>query len=137
MGVEEKQYTVAQVSNILKVNPETVRRWIKTGKLQARLADNKAKIVLQSDLNKFLGDTPKYAQYCSQTNLAFSANQMDILAAFAITSGITSKKKEICDLQKKIEMYEKHLQKCQNELACLEKLRFSLSFVETGKITET
>ena len=73
MEVEEKQYTVAQVSSLLQVNPETVRRWIRIGKLQARLADNKAKkefykTMIQRRIERIL--EPAYEKAYKQTKSA-------------------------------------------------------------------
>lgn len=36
-----KTYTVKEISDMLKIDPETVRRWIRSGKLQAEQSSRK------------------------------------------------------------------------------------------------
>ncbi len=55
-------YTVKEIADMLKTNPETVRRWIRVGKLEANQSSRKGgNIVSEQSLNKFLKTTPKYA----------------------------------------------------------------------------
>lgn len=57
-----KSYTVKEIAETLKTNPETVRRWIRSGKLTSTMTSTKAgNIVTEDALNKFLKETPKYA----------------------------------------------------------------------------
>lgn len=59
-----KTYTVKEIADLLGTNPETVRRWIRDGKLQATANSKKKdenKVILESALNAFLRATPKYA----------------------------------------------------------------------------
>lgn len=57
-----KGYTVNQVAQILKTNPETVRRWIRTGKLQATQNSKKeGNIISEQALVRFLEAKPKYS----------------------------------------------------------------------------
>ena len=59
-----KTYSVKEIADLLETSPETVRRWIRDGKLQA-VDDSKkkgeSKIILESALNSFLKTSPKYA----------------------------------------------------------------------------
>lgn len=59
-----KTYTVKEIADLLGTNPETVRRWIRDGKLQA-VANSKRKgenkVILEGALKAFLKATPKYA----------------------------------------------------------------------------
>ena len=55
-------YNVKQIADMLNTQPETVRRWIRSGKLYAEKASRKdGHVVTESDLNKFLKSSPKYA----------------------------------------------------------------------------
>lgn len=55
-------YNVKQIANMLNTQPETVRRWIRSGKLYAEKASRKdGHVVTENDLNKFLKSSPKYA----------------------------------------------------------------------------
>lgn len=55
-------YNVKQVAEMLNTQPETVRRWIRSGKLYAEKASRKdGHVVTEGDLNKFLKSSPKYA----------------------------------------------------------------------------
>lgn len=57
-----KTYTVKEIAEILKTNPETVRRWIRSGKLASTMTSTKAgNIVSEDAFNKFVKETPKYA----------------------------------------------------------------------------
>ena len=57
-----EEYTVKQISDMLNTNPETVRRWIRSGKLFATQTSKKGGNVISSDsLQSFLQSTPKYA----------------------------------------------------------------------------
>ena len=59
-----KTYSVKEIANLLDTNPETVRRWIRDGKLQAVEDSRKKgenKVILESALNAFLNTSPKYA----------------------------------------------------------------------------
>ncbi len=59
-----KTYSVKEIADMLNTNPETVRRWIRSGKLQA-MDDSKKKgenkVILESALNSFLKASPQYA----------------------------------------------------------------------------
>ena len=55
-------YSVKQVADMLKTNPETVRRWIRAGKLVAHQDSRKGgNIIYESALQEFVKSTPKYA----------------------------------------------------------------------------
>ena len=57
-----KSYSVKQVADLLKTNPETVRRWIRSGKLAAQQDSRKGgNIIYESALQEFVKSTPKYA----------------------------------------------------------------------------
>lgn len=59
-----KTYTVKEIAELLDTNPETVRRWIRDGKLQAVTNSKKEgenKVILEGALNAFLKTFPKYA----------------------------------------------------------------------------
>lgn len=55
-------YSVKQIADMLNTKPETVRRWIRTGKLKAEQSSRKdGNVITEGDLNKFLRSSPKYA----------------------------------------------------------------------------
>lgn len=57
-----KSYSVKQVADLLKTNPETVRRWIRSDKLAAQQDSRKGgNIIYESALQEFVKSTPKYA----------------------------------------------------------------------------
>lgn len=57
-----RTYTVKQISEMLNTNPETVRRWIRSGKLEATQDSRKSgNIITEEMLKAFLLTTPKYA----------------------------------------------------------------------------
>lgn len=57
-------YTVKQISNLLDINPETVRRWIRQGELKAKQKSKKdGNVISENQLNAFLISHPKYSQF--------------------------------------------------------------------------
>lgn len=55
-------YSVKQIAEMLDTNPETVRRWIRAGRLESSQASKKeGNVVSEEALKAFLERTPKYA----------------------------------------------------------------------------
>ena len=57
-----RTYTVKEIAELLGTNPETVRRWIRDGKLQAVTNSKKKgenKVILEGELNAILKTSPK------------------------------------------------------------------------------
>ena len=55
-------YSVKEIADMLDTNPETVRRWIRSGKLEAIQKSRKGgNVVTKSMLDAFLKTSPKYA----------------------------------------------------------------------------
>lgn len=60
--MNDKTYNVRQISQMLQVSTETVRRWIRYGIIEG-LLDNGKKggyLVTEKELNRFLKNRPKY-----------------------------------------------------------------------------
>lgn len=58
-----KTFSVKEIAELLNTNPETVRRWIRDGKIEATQSSKKEGNVVSEDaLKKFLEATPKYAR---------------------------------------------------------------------------
>lgn len=90
-----KTYTVKDISNMVHANPETVRRWIRTGKLKASKSSRKdGNVVQEKDLFDFLSRTPKYT--VAATALA-AANPLLGIATPFIFSFITLASEGITD----------------------------------------
>lgn len=57
-----KFFTVQEVAEKLGTNPETVRRWVRTGKLHAMQSSRReGNMITEEMLRQFLNDNPKYA----------------------------------------------------------------------------
>ncbi len=57
-----KTYSVKEIADMLNTNPETVRRWIRAGKLKADQTSRKdGNMVREDDLYKYLRSTSKYS----------------------------------------------------------------------------
>ena len=57
-----RYFTVKDIADLLSTNPETVRRWIRDGKLEAVQASRKdGNVIGEKALNDFLLNNPKYA----------------------------------------------------------------------------
>lgn len=81
-----KTYSVSQIAEMLGKNPETVRRWIRAKKLQAVQTSKKVgNIVSESELQRFLKETPKYVKSISQDIL--SAQNIGISISLALFLG--------------------------------------------------
>ena len=79
-------YTVKQISEMLKTNPETVRRWIRLGELESDQVSRKGgNLITASSLNKFLKSKPKYADIAAGTLSAAGAT--GVLAGISILTG--------------------------------------------------
>lgn len=58
-----KSYTVKEIAELLNTNPETVRRWIRDGKMQAVKTTRKdGNAITEDALKAFLKKSPKYAR---------------------------------------------------------------------------
>lgn len=56
-----KTYNVMEIASLLNVNVETVRRWIRSGKLRSTQTSKKTgNVVNEQDLFEFLETKPKY-----------------------------------------------------------------------------
>ena len=56
-----KTYSVKQIADMLETNPETIRRWIRDGKLKAiQMSRKKGNQVSEEELRRFLETSPKY-----------------------------------------------------------------------------
>lgn len=73
-----KTYSVKEIADLLGTNPETVRRWIRKGKMHAVQESRKeGNTVTESELNKFLKKTPKYISIAAK-RLAATAPAVSI-----------------------------------------------------------
>jgi len=58
-----KLYTVTEVAEMLNVNPETVRRWIRNDGLRATLSSRKeGSRISEDDLQRFLDSSPRLSK---------------------------------------------------------------------------
>lgn len=56
-----KYYSVKEIANLISVNEETVRRWIREGKLKSTIISKKTgNSIKESDLYEFLNTIPRY-----------------------------------------------------------------------------
>lgn len=145
-----KKYTVRQIADMLHTNPETVRRWIRAGKLKSQQDSAKGEnIIYKSDLDEFLNNTPKYASIVA--GLAIGSTIVSPLGAVAsaIASGtvlafiksniqntqisnqelltllgcaIAEKEKEISDQEEVVDAATKKLKKYRKELEDLKNM---------------
>lgn len=59
-----KMYNVKEIANMLNINEETVRRWIRSDGLRSIQTSRKTgNIVNEQDLWAFVNDNPKYHKY--------------------------------------------------------------------------
>jgi excisionase family DNA binding protein len=80
-----KTYTVKEIAEMLGTNPETVRRWIRSGKLKAEKSSRKdGNVVQEEDLYKYLRTTSRYAGIAA--GMA-STNSLLALSSVIATAG--------------------------------------------------
>lgn len=83
-----KTYSVKQLAEMFETNPETVRRWIRDGKLKStQLSKKTGNVVTQAQLEAFLKIAPKYLPKFAGGLVALSPLTAIVLAA---TSGIAT-----------------------------------------------
>ena len=60
----ERTYTISKLANMLCVNEETVRRWVRSGKLKPVYINSKKEgyVITETQLGEFLDQNPKYAK---------------------------------------------------------------------------
>ena len=124
-----KTYSVKDISRLLNTNDETVRRWIRTGKLLATSNSKKqGNIVTVDEFNRFVKSSPKYSAIIA--TMATSSIPMAVIMGAVIGSimGLKNKspKKNInaVDIEKmlneKINTHQAILEKKKVELARLQ-----------------
>lgn len=63
-----KMYNVKEIADMLSTNPETVRRWIRGGRLGADQESRKGgNMISEEELQSFLDKNPKYASLAGQS----------------------------------------------------------------------
>ncbi len=103
-----KKYSVKEVSQLLGTSEETVRRWIRSGKLKANMNSRKqGSVITDSMLKAFVQTKPKYASLITPAGgIAATATILlgDIIAQNIIKKGkikkATINTKEIKDMLK-------------------------------------
>jgi excisionase family DNA binding protein len=86
-----KSYTVKEVAALLQVDPETVRRWIRSKKLVSEKSSNKdGNRILESELKAFLKASPKYAASVGALLVGSAITSTVMLATFATEKAIES-----------------------------------------------
>ena len=108
-----KEYTVQQISKLLKTNPETVRRWIRSGKLSAVQDSRKSgNLVSEEALKKFMYESPKYAGLVATifapANLALPIALGSLMGS--VMTAIYGQKKTIEQLQTEVLSDEQQLE---------------------------
>lgn len=83
-----KTYTVKELSKLLHVNEETVRRWIRDNKLEAIQDSRKhGNVVTEEMLKKFLVATPKFGMLLKEL---FPGYKFPVIAATSFVEGIVA-----------------------------------------------
>lgn len=110
-----KNYSVQEIAQLLDLNPETIRRWIRTGKLKADCKSRKSgNVVSENALQEFLNSYPKYAArvatvigpFAPMVGLGVSLSGLGVASYEAIKSksdGLVSQEQLLQHLQKALE----------------------------------
>ena len=149
-------YTVKQVAQLLKTNEETVRRWIRSGKLTASLTSKKGGHVISGEaLDVFVKEMPKYAPILAMSLAATSFTMSAVIgsviggliAVADLSKKVTAKdvesflKKKIAAQQKSLERKEAQLKKLQEEIEQdrkgIAKYQFALENLDLEEIADS
>lgn len=84
-------YSVKQIAEMLHTNPETVRRWIRAGKLQSVQESKKeGNVISEEALRTFLEGAPKYAAAFAMAAGAASVGVMSMLPGMGLSIGLVA-----------------------------------------------
>lgn len=76
-----KYYNVREIAEMLRTNPETVRRWYRTGQLNANKTTKKDGLWFSREaIDAFLAEHPKYALKVTDS---FESNEFETFCATA------------------------------------------------------
>lgn len=90
-------YSVKQIADMLNTKPETVRRWIRSGKLKAEQSSRKdGNVITEGDLNNFLKSSPKYASFIAGAIGSITGP----IAAIPLAGGIVATYLAMCKMEK-------------------------------------
>ena len=127
-------YTVLDVAKLVGKNPETVRRWIRSGKLKAAQSSRKdGNVVLEDDLYRFLRSSAKYTGLAAGMLATNSMLAITTVVAGIFGSVVASKATSKKDLEilaedvRKIEAQEKQIEDCRIALEHLPQEVFVVS----------
>lgn len=98
-------YTVKQIADMFKTSEETVRRWIRSGKLEATQNSKKDGNVISADaLKRFVKGKPKYeailATSIRNTPLALPIVVGSLISGMIALQGDKKKKITVADVEK-------------------------------------
>lgn len=125
-----KTYTVKEISELLDKNPETVRRWIRSGKLGAVQESRKGgNLVTEQMLSDFLNATPKYSKNSSAFFTGVAA------ASIVVLGSIIAKKVSNTDSVKNTQITEEQMNRVlEKEIAdrqiAIKKKRENIQIIE-------
>jgi len=84
-----KFYTVKEIAELLETNPETVRRWIRDGRLLADQTSKKeGNVISEAAFGAFLDQTPKYATKALE-NIPQSEMMKPMVMAVSFMTGLS------------------------------------------------
>ena len=134
-----KSYSVKQVADMLKTNPETVRRWIRNNKIKSNYSSDKEGYMITEDsLKEFLKSKPKYAAIVAATlAMPTGALAMMIGSLVAGVLNIADTNKKITDsdiensVENKIKLLTEEINKKSEEI-----LKLKTEIVELEKSIE-
>lgn len=121
-----KKFTVKEISELLDINPETVRRWIRSGKLSADQTSRKdGNFITEEALKTFLEHAPKYISVATASLFLPSTVGISALAAvlfsediaqcvkFASNVSKNTKEDAVSQLEKEISAHKKSIEEKQ------------------------
>lgn len=80
-------YTVKEVAKMMNTSEETVRRWIRSGKLKANMdSRKKGSVITDAMLREFTRNTPKYAAALANPIGGIVAASTLLLGTFVATA---------------------------------------------------
>ena len=85
--MENSSFTVVEIAELFRTNPETVRRWVRSGKLIATQSSRKeGNLISDRSLKSFIDSKPKYREIAMTSFMTVLPLASAIL--FATTMGV-------------------------------------------------
>ena len=116
-----KKYNTMEIASLLNVNTETVRRWVRSGRLKStRTSKKNGNLIDERDLLEFIKEKPKYKAMLNRLELQIDDTYVEKLNE--LLNRLIKERDRLNEHIDKIqEMYELGAKDCKNKMSMLKK----------------